>query len=62
MNPDYPCLCGHPFNRHRKIINNSRGTSYCRGCFNYRGGSKENWHEFVPDNLKYLEQLNEKMV
>lgn len=54
------CKCGHEFTRHRKIVNNSRGTGYCRACFDTNGGFKENWHIFILDNLKYLEKLYEE--
>ena len=54
------CICGHEFIRHRKIVNNRRGTGYCRECFDKNGGSKSNWHIFVPDNLRFLESKYEE--
>jgi hypothetical protein len=51
INPNYPCVCGHPLKEH-----------LYRGCNNgYDGGAGYRIYSdlcmiFKPDNLKYLEQ------
>ena len=64
MDKDFPCkTCGHAAIRHRKVRGEYKpGKVYCRECFDERKGERDNWHEFVPDNLRYLEQLNEKYL
>jgi hypothetical protein len=55
---DFPCTCGHDKNEHR--LDFPKGSQGCTiylekyiwcGCYNY-----------VPDNLKYLEQKYEKRL
>jgi hypothetical protein len=53
------CRCGHESDRHR-TVEGRHLKSYCRGCFDIHGGNEENWHVFILDNLKYLEQLYEE--
>jgi hypothetical protein len=51
INPNYPCICGHPFEEH-----------LIKGCNNgYDSGTGYRIYSdlcitFKPDNLKYLEQ------
>jgi hypothetical protein len=52
LSRDFPCHCGHNRERH---INEGR----CYLCW-AKAGNTVDWklvcHEFVPDNLRYLER------
>ena len=55
---DVPCkLCSHNQSQHEDLVNPSIdqiGLQYCSGCYNSLG-EESCFHDFSPDNLKYLE-------
>jgi len=56
MDNKYPCTCGHLINQH---ANNKEwtGSKFCLKCFSWINGEKiAVCNEYVPDNLRYLEQ------
>ena len=62
---NFPCICGHEEEMH-KWWDNIKGTR-CEICiipfinsFVHYKEVLKTWHNFMPDNLKYLEQQYEK--
>ena len=49
----FHCICGHDGEDHEE----NEDSPLCVGCVN--SGQDVMWHKFIPDNLKYLEQLSE---
>lgn len=62
MDTDYPCKCGHKKEKH------SAQADYCFPCFEEKindmvGLKDTSWvHNFIPDNLKYLEEKYNKQI
>jgi hypothetical protein len=58
----FPCICGHLYSVHdmtTEFINNENFCLMCDHDYDLQG-RVHCWHKYVPDNLKYLEQLNER--
>lgn len=64
---DYPCKCGHEKERHRTF----ETTDFCcLGCWfegladrdNGLDTLGESFHNFTPDNLKYLEEKYNQQI
>jgi hypothetical protein len=59
---NFPCLnCGHPHSWHERLIHHPH-VDCCVGCANVIGLNEEEaktYHNYIPDNLLYLEQLSE---
>lgn len=57
LESNYPCRCGHHENKHGTIT----GKPVCWQCHDEYNGTHV-LHEFVADNLKYLEiKADEKL-
>jgi len=69
VNDRFPCRCGHALQDHNSSITlmNDIVQSYCWGCFQIlRQYRDESWirycvHDFVGDNLAYLERRSETL-
>ena len=61
---DFPCVCGHPKSEHDMTVILINDDNYCNACSLIGGrdlrGMSLCFHKYKPDNLKYLEQLNER--
>jgi len=57
MNLNYPCICGHEY----KFHNFAMTPYFCNKCYKLAFGKTTGvgCQNYVPDNLKYLENLNE---
>ncbi len=61
MKNNFPCICGHNKVFHKNSYEdfpNGLNMNYCTKCYNEEG-EFESIHDFVGDNLKYLEDINE---
>jgi hypothetical protein len=64
MQIDFPCICGHILEMHPKWIRGNRGSDCCEGCWKANPNRtryeilQQSCKRFIPDNLKYLEQLS----
>ena len=58
MKPDFPCICGHFKDKHPGFF---EYTAFCDTCWKMSDdiiASDKMCMAFVPDNLKYLENLS----
>jgi len=57
---DFPCRnCGHPSHWHAQLLHHAQ-IACCVGCADVIGLTAEEagaYHDYVPDNLRYLESL-----
>ena len=60
INKDFPCkTCHHAADKHYSNI--SDGETICVNCVDQRiSYDGEQFHEFIGDNLKYMELLNRR--
>jgi hypothetical protein len=60
INKDFPCkTCGHAADKHYSNI--SDGETVCTSCSDHRlAYTNEQFHEFIGDNLRYMELLNRR--
>jgi rubredoxin len=60
MQSNYPCKeCGHEYEAHKV---DGPWHMACQRCswLSENGIAEPGWHVFVPDNLRYLEMMDEK--